>query len=287
MSGAGTDLHVARSRPTRWLLLAAAVTAGVVAFAPLVWMLAGSVRPGEEILREAVPIGWHTLVPIRFTLDNLVALFSGPFLRAIVNSLLVATISVVFGLVINAMAGFAFATMRFRGRDALFAVVVFSFLIPFEVLAVPLSQAVRELGLTNSYLALVLPGIGNGLAVFMLRQFFLAVPGELREAAAVDGAGWWRVFTRIYLPLSIPALVSAGLLLFLFQWQAYLWPLLITTDRAMDVGPVALARFFDQYDVDYGQLFAGSAVLSLIPAMLLLRFQRTFTTSVARSGVKG
>lgn len=281
------DPHVVRARGARVLLFAALLAVAAIFLAPVVWIVSGTLREGSEILRFATPFGPRTVIPETVTFDNLRNLFAGPFLRAIVNSFVVATTSVAIGLALNAMAAFAFAAMRFRGRNVLFAVVVFSFLIPFEVLAVPLSEAVRTLGLTNTYLALILPGIGHGLVIFMLRQFFLAVPPDLREAASVDGAGWWTVFWRIYLPLSRPALISGGLLLFLFQWQAYLWPLLITTDRTMDVGPIALARFFGQYDVDYGQLFAGSLVLSLVPALLLLRFQRYYTESVASSGVKG
>ncbi len=281
------DPYAARSTPVRALLFVAAVGAALLFVAPIIWIVSGALRDGDEILRYATPFQLRTVVPESWTIGNLVALVQGPFLRAIVNSLLVATVSVVLGLVINAMAAFAFATMRFRGRNLLFSVVVFSFLIPFEVLAVPLSEAVRAMDLDNSYVALIVPGVGHGLVIFMLRQFFLAIPEDLREAAAVDGAGWWTIFRRIYLPLSGPALISAGLLLFLFQWQTYLWPLLITTDRSMDVAPIALARFFGQYDVDYGQLFAGSLVLSLIPAMLLLRFQRNYTESVSRTGVKG
>jgi len=122
----------------------------------------------------------------------------------------------------------------------------------------------------------------------MLRQFFLGVPTELSEAARIDGASWARIFWKVYVPLSVPALISAGLIIFLFQWQAYLWPLLVTTDRSMDVGSVAIARFFGQsYDADYGLIFAAAAVLSAVPAVLLLYFQRHFVTSAASSGLKG
>jgi multiple sugar transport system permease protein/putative chitobiose transport system permease protein len=246
--------------------------------APFLWIAITSIRPPEEAIRYVSPFQWQTLLPSQVTLDNYVDLFTGPFLRAISNSLIVSVASVIIGLVVAAAAAYVFATVTFRGRNLLFALVVFSFMVPFEVLAVPLSSAVRDLGLANTYVALILPGLGNGLAVFLLRQFFLGVPIELSEAASLDGASWATTFWRIYLPLSGPALISAGLIIFLFQWQAYLWPLLITTDRSMDVGSVAIARFFGQsYDANYGLIFAAAAVLSLVPATLLLRFQRHFT----------
>lgn len=267
---------------------AAAALISALFVAPFVWIAITSLRPSEEALRYASPFQLRTLVPTEWTLENYGNLLTGPFLRAIGNSLLVSLVSVVLGLLIAAAAAYVFATVEFRGRGIVFAIVVFSFMIPFEVLAVPLSTAVRDLGLDNTYTALILPGLGNGLAVFLLRQFFLGIPVELGEAAALDGASWGTVFWRIYLPLSGPALVSAALMIFLFQWQAYLWPLLITTDRSMDVGSVAIARFFGQsYDADYGLIFAAAAVLSVVPAALLLRFQRRFVESAASTGVKG
>lgn len=275
-----------RTRTVSMTLFVAVVS--LVFVIPFVWIVITSLRPTEEALRYTAPFERRTFIPDSLTLDNYVELVTGPFLRAITNSLLVASASVVVGLVFASTAAYAFATVEFRGRGVLFAVVVFSFMIPFEVLAIPLSSAVRDLDLTNSYITLVLPGIGNGLAVFLLRQFFLGVPKELGEAASIDGASWAGVFWRIYLPLSRPALISAGLMIFLFQWQAYLWPLLVTTDTDHEVGSVALARFFGQsYDADYGLIFAGAAVLAGVPALLLLFFQRHLVETGASSGLKG
>ncbi len=255
---------------------------------PFIWIMITSIRPSEEALRYTAPFERRTLIPDSLTLENYVNLFDGPFLRAIVNSMAIASSSVILGLFIAAAAAYVFATVDFPGRGALFALVVFSFMIPFEVLAVPLASAVRDLGMTNSYVSLIVPGIGNGLAVFLLRQFFLGIPDELSEAASIDGSSWVGIFWRIYLPLSRPALISAGLMIFLFQWQAYLWPLLITTDRDYDVGSVALARFFGQsFDADFGVIFAGAAILAAVPALLLLMFQRHLVETGASTGLKG
>jgi multiple sugar transport system permease protein/putative chitobiose transport system permease protein len=142
----------------------------------------------------------------------------------------------------------------------------------------------RDAGLANSFAALIQPRIGNGFAVYLLRSFFLGIPGELAEAARVDGLGWWGVFWRIYLPLSRPALIGAGLILFVFQWQAYLWPLLIAPNPEMRVAPVAIAQFAGQQGVDFGAIFAGAALTALVPLLILLFFQRYFTQSVSASG---
>jgi multiple sugar transport system permease protein/putative chitobiose transport system permease protein len=129
--------------------------------------------------------------------------------------------------------------------------------------------------------------VGNGFAVFLLRGFFLAIPTELSEAARIDGLGWWGVFWRIYLPLSRPALVGAGLILFVFQWQAYLWPLLIAPDASKRVAPVAIAQFAGEHGVDFGAIFAGAVVTATLPLLVLLFFQRYFTQSLSATGVKG
>ena len=122
--------------------------------------------------------------------------------------------------------------------------------------------------------------------MFTLRQFFLGVPHSLAEAAHLDGAGWLRIFWSIYLPLCRPALIGAGLILFLFQWQAYLWPILVISEQQLDLAPVAIAKSFGAFSTDYGRVFAETAVLAIIPAIVLLLLQRYFVASVASSGSK-
>ena len=168
----------------------------------------------------------------------------------------------------------------------MFSIIVLSFLVPFEAIAIPLSRSFSDWGLTNTLPALILPGLGNGLAVFTLRQFFLGIPQTLSEAAHVDGASWFRIFWSIYLPLTRPALIGAGLILFLFQWQAYLWPILVTSKTELDLAPVAIAKAFGAFTTDYGRVFAETAILAIIPAIVLLALQRYFVTSVASTGSK-
>ena len=254
---------------------------------PLWWTVAGALRPQGETFRTLFPVSPWTLLPRDLTLDNFARLFDADFGRAMLNSSVVTLGTLVGGLAICAAAAFALAVLRFPGRGAVFAVMVVSFLIPFDAIAIPLMSIFREMDLANSYLGLILPGIGNGFAVFLLRGFFLGVPTELADAARVDGLGWWGVFWRIYLPLSRPALIGAGLILFVFQWQAYLWPLLIAPDPEMKVAPVAIAQFAGQQGVDFGAIFAGAALTALVPLLVLLFFQRYFTQSVTASGVKG
>jgi putative chitobiose transport system permease protein len=206
--------------------------------------------------------------------------------RGIGNSLVVSLATVAAGLVICAMAAFALAAIDFPGRSATFSLVILSFLIPFDTIAIPLADLFRGWNLQNTYLGLVLPGLGNGMAIFLIRTFFLSIPKELVEAGRMDGLGWWGLFRRIYIPLARPALIGASLILFLFQWQSYVWPLLMGTDAAHVVGPVALANMQGQFNVDYGLMFAGSMVLILIPLALIVTFQRYFIQSVTSTGIK-
>jgi putative chitobiose transport system permease protein len=262
-------------------------TIAVLFVLPLWWTVTSALRPQQETFATISPVSLWTLVPRELTLANFARLFSTDFGRAMINSSIVTVGTLVGGLAICASAAFALAVLRFPGRAAFFAVMVVSFLIPFDAIAIPLMSIFRGAGLENSYLALILPGVGNGFAVFLLRSFFLGVPTELAEAARVDGLGWWGVFWRIYLPLSKPALIGAGLILFVFQWQAYLWPLLIAPNPAMKVAPVAIAQFAGQQGVDFGAIFAGATMTALVPLLVLLFFQRYFTQSVTASGLKG
>jgi putative chitobiose transport system permease protein len=274
------------NRIGRVLLTVLAVVISLLFLLPVLWLLASTFRSSDETFASSSPLSWHVLWPEHWTLANLESAVNSGFLLNLGNSVLVAVVTVVVGLAISAMAAFALAVIPFRGRGATFSIVVLSFLVPFEAIAIPLSQNFSQWGLSNSFLALILPGLGNGLAVFTLRQFFLGVPVSLAEAADLDGAGWGRIFWSVYLPLSRPAMIGAGLILFLFQWQAYLWPILVVSNPSLDLAPVAISKSFGAFTSNFGQVFAETAVLAIIPAIVLLALQRYFVTSVAATGNK-
>ena len=267
-------------------LTALAVLISLMFLLPVLWLVASTFRSSSETFASSSPLSWSVLWPREFTLANLESAIGSGFLTALSNSLVVAVVTVIVGLGISAMAAFALAVVPFRGRSMTFSIVVLSFLVPFEAIAIPLSRSFSDWGLTNTLVALILPGLGNGLAVFTLRQFFLGIPQSLSEAAHLDGAGWFRVFWSVYLPLTRPALIGAGLILFLFQWQAYLWPILVTSRQELDLAPVAIAKAFGAFTTDYGRVFAETAILAIIPAIVLLILQRYFVTSMASTGSK-
>ena len=287
-AGARRPLPKARRgfRPRGFLVSAVGAVVGLAFVTPLVWVLTNSLRPSGDTFRFLSPVGWETFLTLSPIADNYLALVGTGLGRGILNSLLISAVTVVVGLVLCSTAAFGLSALRFRGQGAVFAVIVVSFLIPFDAIAIPLADLFRDWNLQNTFTGLILPGLGNGMAIFMLRNFFLAIPEELVEAGRLDGLTWWGVFWRIYLPLSRPALMGAGLMLFLFQWQAYVWPLLMGTDAEHVVGPVALANMQGQFSVDYGLMFAGSVLLILVPLVIILSLQRYFIQSVSTSGLK-
>lgn len=255
-------------------------------FLPIWWVIVGALRPEDDIFRYLSELSIWMILPKDLTFQNVIDLWHSDFARAIFNSIFVSAMTVAVGLLVCASAAFALATIEFPGRRMVFTIMVISFLIPFDAIALPLFNILRGYNLQNTYIGLILPGVGNGLAVFLLRQFFLNVPKELREAAEVDGLSMFGIFWRIYLPLSGHALLSAGLILFIFQWQAYLWPLLIAPAPDYKVAAVAIAQFSTTWEVRYGLIMAAAMFIAGIPMLIMIIFQRYIAASVASTGGK-
>jgi multiple sugar transport system permease protein/putative chitobiose transport system permease protein len=269
------------------VLTAVSVVAGLAFVLPAVWIFIGSFRPNLEILTSMSPLSWHLIIPSKLTLENYNhLLFDSGFARALLNSFIVCIASVAIGLAMSAMAAYALAVFQFPGRNLVFAVIVISFMVPFEAIAIPLAQQFTNWGLGNTMIGLILPGVGNGLAIFNLRQYFLGIPTSYREAAMLDGASEPRILFSLYMRLSGPALTNSALLIFLGQWTAFLWPLLIVSDNSLQLAPVALASTFGEHAADYGQNFAGTIVLTLVPAVSMFVLQRFFGRLSIGSGEK-
>ena len=263
------------------------LTVGFLFLLPLWWALASSMRPLNDIFKYVSPFSLAALIPDKITFEAYQSIFfDRGFGIAVFNSLFVALATVLAGLGVNSLAGFAFAVLRFPGRNALFGITVLTFLVPFEAISIPLYTVVRSLGWLDTYLALIVPGVANGIVIFLFRQFFSQVPRELVDAARIDGASWLTIFVRIYLPLSKPVIVSAALLIFLFQWEAFLWPLISTRSEGLKVIQVALAGFEERYRTLWNELFAAATVAALIPLLILLPLQRFYVQGVTAGGFK-
>ncbi len=268
-----------RRRPSlRVAFLAVASFAWLV---PIVWMLSMALTPNDVLQRERVG-----LIPQELTLTNFATVFStGTMLRWFVNSAIVTTAATVLTVIVCSMAGYAFATIRFTGRRLLFALVLAGLMVPKEALFIPLFLMFSDANQQNTYQALFLPRIAFPLGVFIMTQFFSRVPPELEEAARIDGAGRWRVFWSIMLPLARPAMTSLAIFTFVLTWNDYLWPLVIATEREMFTVTEGLASLQSNFAAatEIGSLMARGLVGSLPLLVLFLLFQRHLIRGITLS----
>ncbi|GLY95175.1 carbohydrate ABC transporter permease [Actinoplanes sp. NBRC 103695] len=255
----------------------------LVVVGPFLWMALASFKPEAEIRR--VPPTW---LPDTWTLENFRQLFTRlDFPQYFANSVLVAVLITAGNLLFCSLLGYALAKLNFPGRRALFLVVLGMLMVPGMVLFVPQFVLVSNLGLANSYAGLVLPFLAGPFGVFLMRQFLSTIPDDLIEAARVDGAGEWRIFFRIVLPLCRPALATLGILTFLSSWNNFLWPLVVATTEDKYTLPVALALYsVGQNRTDFGLLLAGAVVVVLPVLVVFLILQRHFLRGIATTGLK-
>jgi multiple sugar transport system permease protein len=254
---------------------------------PLFFAVVSSFRPLEEIFRYVSPISWKTFFPTEVTFDAYTNLFTKRgFGRIFFNTFFVSVVTVFFAIFINSMAAFAFAKFDFKGKTSLFILVLLTFMIPFEVIAIPLYNIVDDIGWIDTYYGLIVPGLANGLVIFLFRQFFLDIPDSLLEAARIDGASWWKIYWRILMPLCKPVTVSASLLVFIFQWESFMWPLIATQSEKYRVLQVAMGDFVTEHATYWNEMFAASVLGILVPVVLILPLQRYFVQGITGTGAK-
>ncbi|BCJ34376.1 sugar ABC transporter permease [Actinocatenispora thailandica] len=249
---------------------------------PMVWAVDTSIRPESEI--TTAPATWWTSHP---TLDAYRQVLSAGRMPVwYLNSFLVALLTAVFAVVVCSMAGFAVARVRFRGRRIVTGLVLAGLLIPPQTLIMPQFQEFAGLHLLNTYWALILPSVPTSVAVFVFASFFAGLPGELAESARIDGAGWFRVYSRIFLPLCRPAASAVFIFTFVWSWNNFLWPLLTMTSTEVMTIPVGLNVVQDSYGIRYAQVMA-SAVLGALPLFaVFLVVQRRIVEGIANTGIK-
>jgi putative chitobiose transport system permease protein len=262
-------------------LLVLAVAATAYALVPIILLVAASVEPQpDKIFSYWDPLSIHAFIPPGISLGSYTGTLNGTFGIAMLNSIIVASVTVVIGVTMCVLAAFALAVFRFRSRELLFGLLVVSFLIPFDAVSIPLSGTFRSWGLGDSLTGLILPGLASGVAVFLLRQFFLGIPRDLVDASRVDGMSSQQILRFVFIPLSKAPIIGAGLLLFLAQWQEYLWPVLTITDTSHEVAPVALGEFVTQFSTDFRGMFAAAVLTTALPVALVLLLQRFFAQTV-------
>ena len=275
------------ARTVIYYLLMSAIA--VMFLIPTLWGISGSFRPRDEIFKYCNPISWRTFISMNFNLEAYKEIFTGEvilYTRALLNSFFISFFAVALGLFVNSLAGFAFAKFNFRGKNLLFVLVVFSFMIPFEIIVIPLYILVKSWNLIDTYYALILPAVANGLAIFLFKQFFEEIPTSLLDAARIDGASVLTTLFKIVLPLSKPVIICVAVILFLGQWDALFWPLVAVTQNDMIVVQVAIARFWGEYSVEWGNLLAGSMFAASVPVFLFLFLQKYYVQGIVRTGLK-
>ncbi|GAA1883227.1 carbohydrate ABC transporter permease [Lapillicoccus jejuensis] len=262
--------------------LVLAVVVVVLMMFPVYWMLRTSFASTDELSRLPVAL-W----PQEWLWRNYVDPWSQyPFARWLLNSVVIAVLSVTLTLAINLSAGYAFAKLRFPLRNLFFLAIISTLMVPVQVIMVPQFQIVIDLGLLNSTWGVVLPRLAEAFGLFMARQFFLGVPDELIEAARIDGASHLRIFRSIVLPLSKPLIAALVIFTFMWRWNEFVWPLIVLTDPNAYTLPVGLQFLISQFSTNFGPLLAMS-FLSILPMLVVFAiFQKYFVQGVARTGLK-
>jgi len=271
-------------RTTASILLHVALGIGaVLTLAPLLWMLSASLMPSGDANAFPPP-----LIPRKVTLEHYADLFTRLSLaRSFANSLIVAVSATLLSLVINGMAGYAFAKLRFQGREAVFRVLLTALIIPGQVGMLPLFLLLKSMGLVNTTVGVIVPFMAGVFGIFMIRQYALSIPDDLLDAARVDGAGELRIFATIVVPVLQPILVTLAVFTFLSAWNDFMWPLIVLSDDAKYTLPVALASLSGEHVQDTELMMAGSMLTVLPVVVLFIALQRAYIRGVMMGSVKG
>lgn len=249
---------------------------------PLLWMISTSFKSNHYIL-EMPP----RFIPENITLDSYKELFSlFPMFRMMINSTIVAICITTGQIITSIMAAYAFARMKFRGKEFLFMVFIGTMMVPFQVTLTPLFATMKYFGWLDTYLALIVPCLHSAFGVFQLKQALLQIPRELEESAFMDGANHFIVFTKIIVPLVKPAIATLCVLSFMGSWNAFLWPLIVSKSDMMMTLPVGLSSLHGRYATKWNMVMAGG-VISIVPIVIVFIFnQKNFIQGISRSGIK-
>lgn len=267
---------------------------------PIVFMLMSSLKPDLDLLRDALSL--RAFLPVgNISFDNYELAFErAPVPLFIFNSVLVTSVTVALGLIVNSMAGFALAIPRWRGQGVVLSVIIATLIVPFETIAIPLLLVVNQLpwigpeGLTtgwlNSYQVQIIPFVANAFSIFLFVQFFKGLPPELIEAARIDGAGWFQIYSSLIVPLSGPVFATTTILTFLPMWNSFLWPLMVIQKEEFRPVMVGL-QYFTQTAIGghtaWGAIMAYLSMITIPVLILFLSLQRAFIESIASTGIKG
>lgn len=267
----------------KFFLYFAVIFLSIITLIPFLWMISASfMQTGEA---NTYP---PKLIPSNFTLEHYITLFNNLHLTTyFINSMIIASGVTFFSLFINSMGGYAFAKFRFKKKKTLFNALLSSMIIPGQVTMLPVFLILKNLGLINSYFAIIIPGMASIFGIFLIRQFVMGIPDSLIEAAKMDGAGEFEVYYRVILPLCKPILVTLGIFTFMGTWNDFLWPLIVMTDSNMYTMPVALASLSGEHRDDTELMMAGSFLTILPVIIVFLALQKYYIKGIMMGSVKG
>jgi multiple sugar transport system permease protein len=279
----GQPSLAARERTQRIMIYSMLVIGAALALLPMVWMVSASLMPSGEA--STFPPRFFPSAP---TLSHYTDLFTRLSLgRYLLNSAMIAVTVTVASLAINSLAGYAFAKLRFRGRDGLYRVLSAALVLPVQVSMLPFFLLLKNMGLINTYWGVIIPGLSSIFGIFLVRQYALSIPDEMLDAARVDGASELRIFWSIVVPGIVPILATLSIWTFLATWNDFMWPLIVLSDESHYTLPVALANLSGEHVQDTELMMAGS-VITVIPVLLVFLFlQRYYIQGVMAGSVKG
>ena len=273
-----------RQSRMRWIVVVAIACGALAVFFPFFWMAVTSLKSAPEIQRvplQVAPDDWLNFA-------NYVEVFKRqPFLRFLVNSAIVASIAAVSSVVVSSLAGFGFAKYRFPGRDVFFLAIVGILMVPFQSVVVPLYVWMNDFGLLDTYAGIVAPDLVSVFGVFLMRNAIEAIPNDYLDAARIDGAGELKIFFLVVLPSVKPAIATLLIIKFMWSWNEFFWPMVVTTSPTMKVVTIGLTSFTNMYFIEYN-LLTAAAVISIVPILLIfVVLQRWVVQGVVMSGIKG
>ena len=272
----------------------------VVAAFPIVFMLISSLKPDQQIFGDMSSVA--AFLPIgNISFDNYAAVFDRvPAARFLINSIGVSAVTVVLGIFIISLCALALSRMEVRGKRIVFSAILATLIVPFQTLALPLVWWVNQLpyfeldgfslefskGWLDTYQVQIIPFLANAFSIYLYHQYFESIPKELDEAARIDGAGWFKIYRQVVMPLAGPATATVAILTFLPAWNSYLWPLMVV--QSEELRPVMIGiQYFFQLNVSWGEVMAYASLITVPVVILFIAFQKSFINSIASSGVKG
>ncbi|MBS5603846.1 carbohydrate ABC transporter permease [Clostridium sp. AF18-27] len=270
------------------LKYAALAVASFIVLMPILWFMTSSFRSNNEVFANINPFSLREMFFGTYSLENYRTIFvKYNFARTVGNTLLVCFLTITIGIFVCSMAGYALAKMEFKGKRIMMMLVLFSIMIPFDAIAIPLYSIIMKLRWIDTYKAVILPAVANGMTIFLFRQSFVDIDNSLLESARMDGAGEFRTYLQIVMPVSIPTIISGALVMFTAQWNAFMWPLLVARSDKLKMLQVALADFQLENGTMWAELFAGITISMVIPCVILIPFQKYYIRGIASSGTKG